>query len=298
MRYNLLTFYLFSIKYIILSKILRKELPFIGGIVINDTCNLNCRHCSVSNRDIPDLTFEEAEKGLRKLYDIGLEYLYIEGGEPFLWKDNNKCLKDIINLAREIGFKFIALYTNGTLPIITNADTVFVSLDGLRHTHNSIRGNSFDRIISNITNSSHEKLIINYTINKKNENEIEQFCDEISKIEKIRGIFFYFYTPYFGIDDLYLHSDEIKNIIRRILILKKRGYRILNSKAALKGVYNGSWKRPNKLSYLYADNKLYQCCRALGNNEICKKCGYLGFTEIYYITKLNPSAIFSAFKYL
>jgi len=83
MRYNLLTFYLFSIKYIILSKILRKELPFIGGIVINDKCNLNCRHCSVSNRDIPDLTFEEAKKGLRKLYDIGLKYLYIKVANHF-----------------------------------------------------------------------------------------------------------------------------------------------------------------------------------------------------------------------
>ncbi|GAG30387.1 unnamed protein product, partial [marine sediment metagenome] len=30
----------------------------------------------------------------------------------------------------------------------------------------------------------------------------------------------------------------------------------------------------------------------------CKHCGYLGLTEIYYIAKFNPNAIYSAFKYL
>ena len=117
MRYNLLSFYLLSIKYIILSKVFGKELPFIGGIVINDRCNLNCIHCSVANRDIPDLTFEEVEIGLRKLYAMGMRYLYIEGGEPFLWRDNSKSLKDVIRLAREIGFRFIVVYTNRTFPL-------------------------------------------------------------------------------------------------------------------------------------------------------------------------------------
>jgi len=298
MRYNLLSFYLLSIKYIILSKVFGKELPFIGGIVINESCNLNCLHCSVANRDIPDLTFEEVEIGLRRLYVMGIRYLYIEGGEPFLWRDNNKSLKDVIRLAREIGFRFIVVYTNGTFPIIADANTVFVSLDGLKDTHNKIRGNTYDRIISNIIKSPHKKLLINYTINKKNEKEIEQFCDEISKIKKIKGIFFYFYTPSAGIDDLFLGLDERKNIIKRILNLKKTGYKILNSKAALMGIYTDSWKRPNKLSYLYANKKLYQCCRSIGNSEICKHCGYLGLTEIYYIAKFNPNAIFTAFKYL
>lgn len=191
MRYNLLSFYWLSIKYVILSKLFGKELPFIGGIVINERCNLNCRHCSVANRDIPDLNFEEVGIGLRRLYAMGMRYLYIEGGEPFLWRDNSKSLKDVIHLAREIGFRFIVLYTNGTFPIITDANTVFVSLDGLKDTHNKIRGNTYDWIISNIIKSSHKKLIINYTINKKNEKEIEQFCYETSKIEKIKLAYFF-----------------------------------------------------------------------------------------------------------
>jgi len=62
---------LLSIKYIILSKVFGKELPFIGGIVINERCNLNCSHCSVANRDIPDLTFEEVEIGLAGYMPLG-----------------------------------------------------------------------------------------------------------------------------------------------------------------------------------------------------------------------------------
>jgi hypothetical protein len=56
--------------------------------------------------------------------------------------------------------------------------------------------------------------------------------------------------------------------------------------------------RPNGLSYLFAENKLFKCCRAFGNDEICKNCGYLSFAEIYQITRLSPDAILTAIKYL
>ncbi|MCK5044058.1 radical SAM protein, partial [Candidatus Pacearchaeota archaeon] len=274
------------------------EIPFIGGIVINDKCNLNCLYCSVSNRNIPDLSYNEISKGLNDLYDKGMKYLYIEGGEPFLWKDNSKNLEDIIHTARDIGFRFITLYTNGTFPIETKADTVFVSLDGWGQINDAIRGKSFDKIITNIKNSSHKKIIINCTLTSKNKDEIENFCKALSKIKNIKGVFFYFYTPYNSKDSLYLGTEERKTIIKTILKLKQKDYKILNSKAALKSVYNNSWKRPNGLSWLFAENKLYKCCRMIGNDAVCKDCGYLGFAEIYHITRLNLNAVFTAFKYM
>ena len=79
---------------------------------------------------------------------------------------------------------------------------------------------------------------------------------------------------------------------------KRKGYKIFNSSACLKGVYKDNWVRPSKICYVYADNKLYQCCRAFGNDNACKNCGYLGYPEIIYILKLKPSAIISALKYL
>mgnify|MGYP000023323634 CR=1 FL=1 len=82
--------------------------------------------------------------------------------------------------------------------------------------------------------------MINYTINKKNEKENEQFCSEISKIKKVKGIFFYFYTPSHGIDDLYLGLDERKNIIVETMILlavakkKYQNIKKLNKKTVIR----------------------------------------------------------------
>jgi len=171
---------------------------------------------------------------LRIFYKKGIRSVFIEGGEPFLWKEDNRNLDDVIKLAKDIGFKVVSIYTNGTFPIRTSVDTVFVSLDGLKETK----------------------------------------------------------------DKLFLNLKEKREIIKRIINLKKKKHKILNSEACLKAVYKDNWKRPSKLYYVYVNNKLYQCCRAIGNDDICKNCGYLGYPEIIHILKLRPSAIYSALNYL
>jgi MoaA/NifB/PqqE/SkfB family radical SAM enzyme len=293
-----ISYLLYGINYLIQTKIFRKEIPFIGGLVINESCNLKCKHCRVSNRKIPDLSYKDVENGLRIFYEKGIRSVFIEGGEPFLWKSDDKKLEDVINLARKIGFKAVSIYTNGTFPIKTSADTVFVSLDGLKETNDKLRGKIYDKVMSKIKQSKHPSIIINYTINQQNHPDIEQFCQEIAKINQIKGVFFYFHTPYYGKDKLFVNLDEKMAIIKRIFKLKKQGHKILNSTACLNGVYKDNWKRPSKICYVYADNKLYQCCRAFGNDEVCKNCGYLGYPEIIYILKLRPTAIYSALSYL
>jgi MoaA/NifB/PqqE/SkfB family radical SAM enzyme len=280
---------------------LRQEIPFIGGLVINEKCNLHCKQCDVNNRAIPDLSYEDIKKGLQIFYDMGIRSVFIEGGEPSLWRDGNYKLDDVVKLARKIGFHLISIYTNGTFPINFSTDSVFVGIDGLKETTNDLRGNGiniYDSVIKNIQESKHPNIIINYTINSRNEAEIESFCDEMNKIKQVKGIFFYFHTPYYGFDKLFLNMEQKRKIIKRILNLKRKGYKIFNSYACLKGVFKDNWIRPSKICYVYADNKLYQCCRALGNDDACKNCGYLGYPEIIYILKLKPSAIMSALNYL
>ena len=289
---------LYLMNYLIQTKMFHREIPFIGGLVINEKCNLRCKQCDVANRDIPDLSYEDVRRGLQIFYDKGIRSVFIEGGEPFLWRDGSYCLDDVVKLAREIGFYLVSVYTNGTLPIKVSTDSIFVSLDGLRETDNDLRSNSFDRVIENIKASNHDNIIINFTINRANQSEIEEFCDVMKRIKKVRGIFFYFHTPYYGYDELFLSLEEKRPIIKRIIALKRRGYRIFNSFACLKGIYEDYWLRPSKLCYVYADNKLYQCCRAIGNSDACRNCGYLGYPEIIYILKMRPSAIISAMNYL
>jgi Predicted Fe-S oxidoreductases len=295
---NQLNYLLYGLSYLLKTKVLGREIPFIGGLVLNEKCNLRCAHCKVSNRAIPDLSYDDAGKGLKTFYDKGIRSVFIEGGEPFLWKDGAYHLDDVVMLARNMGFKVVSIYTNGTFPIESSADTVFVSLDGLRATNNMLRNDSYDKVMDNITGSIHKNIIVNFTINTKNMHEIEPFCIEMRRIKQIKGVFFYFHTPYYGIDDLLISREEKQDSINRILELKRKGHRIFNSMACLKSVYNDSWKRPSKLCYVYADNKLYQCCRAIGNDEVCAHCGYLGYAEIIHILALKPSSILESLRYL
>jgi len=85
------------------------HIPFIGGMVINERCNLHCTHCKVANRDIPDLTYNEVKKGLEIFYKMGIRSVFFEGGEPFLWKDRNYKPDDLITLARELGFFVVSI---------------------------------------------------------------------------------------------------------------------------------------------------------------------------------------------
>ena len=96
------------------------------------------------------MSFEDVRSGLKELAMLGARILYLEGGEPFLWRDGIRNADDIIDLARELKFLYCIIYTNGTFPLRTKADAVFVSIDGLRETHNRLRGNSYDLILSHI----------------------------------------------------------------------------------------------------------------------------------------------------
>lgn len=63
---------LFYLKYAFHFFILQKDIPLILGLVVNDRCNLSCKHCRVSNRGKPDLTMKEISNRLKKFYKRGL----------------------------------------------------------------------------------------------------------------------------------------------------------------------------------------------------------------------------------
>jgi len=48
------------------------------------------------NRKIPDLSYKNIERGLRIFYDKGIRLVFIEGGEPFLWKEDGRNLDDVL----------------------------------------------------------------------------------------------------------------------------------------------------------------------------------------------------------
>ncbi|MCF7913242.1 MAG: radical SAM protein [Candidatus Cloacimonetes bacterium] len=291
-----MNYILFGMQYIANHLFLHKTAPLICGLAVTNECNLHCRQCRIAARGAMNLSFKEIKSAIDTFYREGGRTLYIQGGEPFIWKDGDHTLDDISDYAHKSGFFSSIIYTNGTFPLKSAADTIFVSLDGLQPTHDLLRGKSFERIVNNIRQSRHPSLFINFTINNHNKAEIEDFCEFIKGLPQIKGIFFYFHTPYYGIDELYIEQEERNEIIHKLLILKKK-YKILNSSAGLKSAIRNDWKRPLDICQVYEEGKTYKCCRYPGNPELCRNCGYLSYAEIDQALKLKPTALINALKY-
>ena len=288
--------FLYGLKFVIDYQLFRKIQPLIRGLVLTNRCNLQCRHCKVASRGQGDLRFDQVRAAIDSFYEQGGRCLYLEGGEPFIWRDGQHSLDDVVDYAHRLGYLTVVVYTNGTFPIQTSADMVFVSVDGLRGTHDALRGETFDRIMGNIWSSGHPSLYVNYTINHENKDEIGAFCEVVERIDPIRGVFFYFHTPYYGRDELYIELDERRRILHRLLEYRKR-YRILNSQAGLRSALRNDWQRPLGICSVYEEGVVYPCCRQSDDPALCRDCGYLSYAEIDQTLKLKPSAVLNALKY-
>ena len=120
--------------------------------------------------------------------------------------------------------------------------------------------------------------LVNFTINNRNKDELEGFLSHIHGVKQIRGTFFYFHTPYYGRDELYIEPAE-RAVILRSLLRYKRRYRILNSRAGLYSALKNDWKRPLKICSVYEQGDRYECCRYSDDPELCRNCGYLSYAE-------------------
>jgi sulfatase maturation enzyme AslB (radical SAM superfamily) len=242
------------------------------------------------------MSFQEAVHVIDRFYAMGGRCLYLEGGEPMIWRDENYTMEDIVGYAKKKGYYAVIIYTNGTRPLKSQADTIFVSVDGLQDTHDRLRGKCFEKIMDNIRQSNHPSIYINYTINSENKDDIAGFCEYIDNIPRIKGTFFYFHTPYYGYDELFVDKESKNEILRKLLQLKGR-YKILNSSAGIKSAIRNDWKKNLNICQVYEGGKYYQCCRESNNGTTCKDCGYLSYAEIDQTLKLKPSAIMNALKY-
>lgn len=86
-------------------------------LAVTDRCNLRCFYCmpeeGIDYVDKDDLmTYEEMERLIRVLVDMGIEKVRITGGEPFVRKDMMPFLQQLSQIE---GLKKINITTNGTL---------------------------------------------------------------------------------------------------------------------------------------------------------------------------------------
>ena len=259
--------------------ILRRNRPFVLGLVITDNCNLACKHCRVANIYHASMTFDEIKRILTEQYSKGIRYLYLEGGEPYLWREGKYHLRDIVQLARQIGYFRIYVYTNGTVTLDDSPDFTWVSVDGLGDVFEKIRGIPVERVLEHIRQFKGRCGIV-YTINTINYRHIHDFLLFINREFPGIDVMFYFHTPYYGFDYLFLSKEQKLEAINTLTEEKRAGLPVMNSVAGLKAIANGKYFHPTNLWRVIDSTGEYQCCRAFGNPEVCANCGYSTCAEL------------------
>lgn len=285
------------ISYAFNTFVLGKELPYLLIVVLTDKCNLNCFYCESKNSGKYHLSFNQAVKTIESGYDRGHRSLVITGGEPTLWQDSGKELNDLLQIALNIGYVDIFVYTNGTNYFTSNQCKYIVTIDGTKEIHNKIRNESYDLIIQNIREAKTSDIYATVTISKNNVNNLEEIIDSIAKENLFKGISFNLLTHCKEIVQKYgFTGDERIELLDRIWAIKKKGYPIVFSKAAYKAMRTNNWKRPIKQIELATRDDLYTCCRDVGNPDVCENCGYSSCVEVSQILSLKPTAIWEIFR--
>jgi MoaA/NifB/PqqE/SkfB family radical SAM enzyme len=135
-------------------------------------CNLECVHCySSSNMDAQDnLNISDWIDVLSQAAKLGCKTVQIGGGEPTLFKG----LAHLIEKAREMGYRYIVLFTNATLLTESdlddfsafNVELVTSFYSDVREVHDSItrRPGSFDRTVRGIKTVLNRGLTLEVSI--------------------------------------------------------------------------------------------------------------------------------------
>lgn len=161
--------------------------PKIVSIELTHKCPLKCKHCYVDAGEGKSIDYNLLEKICKEVIELGIERIQLTGGEPLVYDK----IDEIINFICDHNLE-LDLYTSGvvsskniydTIEKIKNIKgTIQVSIDGLKSTHDEIRGvnGSFDKSIEFIRKSS--ELGVNTTVATC---IIDQELEEIEELVKI-----------------------------------------------------------------------------------------------------------------
>ncbi len=222
-----------------------------------------------------------ALRTLDRLQAEGLPIIVFEGGEPFLWKDGDFTFRDLVLEARK-RFPRVAVTTNGTFPLDVPVDTLWVSLDGLRETHNALRSGSFDRVAENLEKTQHRKVFAHITLNRRNRQDLREMAEWVAGHPTLRGLTVQLFYPYNqGEAPLALAPGERRAALEIVMDLKKRGYPILNSAERLRAMIENTWTcHDDLLVNVDPDGSITRGCYVKGRGVVnCRQCGFTPVAE-------------------
>ena len=240
----------------------------------------------------------QAKASLDTLRRLGALIVVFEGGEPLLWHDGQYNLHDLINYARGL-FPRIAVTTNGTFPLDVPADIIWVSIDGLKDTHNRLRSDSFDRIWSNLSASRHNRLFVHFTINRENRHDIRPLLEKLKDIKAFGGMTVQIFYPYDqGEAPLALTDEQRRAVLEDLIAMKKQGLPILNSAGRLRAMIKNNWHcHDDILINVDPDGAITQGCYVKSRGRInCRACGFSPVAEASGALDLLPGSLYAGWS--
>lgn len=281
------------------AKFLGSKKPLQTVLFISDKCNLACKHCTVYRMSNPNIkTYEKIKEELEYSYRQGSRFVDFEGGEPTLWRDGDKDLNSLIRLSKEIGFYTATITTNAQLPFVgSEADSIWVSLDGLGEYHDDIRGKgAFDRLVKNIETAGHPRISVNMVINSRNYVSVEDTIEFAKNNPHIQSISLNFHTPYAGTEHLFLDWEKREQVIDLIIRKKKEGYPVMNSVSGLKLMKHNDFDKQCWVSnFIMSDGTRLSECQGK-RAGICDNCGLSMAGEMNSVFSLKPDTVFAGMK--
>jgi len=282
-------------------KVLQQTIPLIASFKLTYRCNLKCRGCPFhmrGNENNSHMSWDTAIKALQELKRLGTRIVVFEGGEPFLWRDGSHNLNELVLYAKK-HFLRVAVTTNGTFPLDVPVDVLWVSLDGLKSTHDMLRSDSFDMVWNNLKEATHPNILVHLTMNKENWHDLDQLVELLKEVPAIRGMTLQLFYPYGqGEESLALSPKERKAALEKVIQLKKLGHPVLNSKNRLEAMIENGWTcHDDILINVDPDGSITTGCYVKNRGKVrCRDCGFTPVAEASGALDMLPGSLLAGWR--
>lgn len=206
---------------------------------ITNKCNLKCKHCYLGKLDGFELPFEKADEIVDTIINSNVMEVTISGGECLTYKGIEKIIKKFLINGIKVDVFTNALLLKNVLDKIDSdilnksALLFYVSVDGLKSSHEQIRGkNTFDKTIENIKYAIEKgyPVVTNTVINKIN------YCDIMDMIVLLKQM---------GVKDVQLSNLIVQGSADNSMKIS------LSEQMTLKEKINDLYKEHPEFGYIY-----------------------------------------------
>jgi MoaA/NifB/PqqE/SkfB family radical SAM enzyme len=197
-------------------------------MVINNACNLACKHCYLQVERLTGAELSSAERArvFRSAFDLNPSLICLSGKEIFLGKQGEEALKQLTQIKRELrSATRLGAITNGTLIhrhrdaiLAADLDNLDISVDGVETDHDHNRGaGAFAAMRPNlewVVRELGDRVFVNMTLQQRNFRSLIPAVDQFHKMG-VRTVGCGFYSPQPYTDPtLRLNEDDYDDIFR------------------------------------------------------------------------------------